>query len=311
LYCIVSEGLAGVSLQIGKLVSAAVKDQPFNLKALVERLKELEAFVGAVLLGTNTVSMPGLTLRDYGWESEGVEVGTDDEEGEDCAMEEEELTVDEPEPVPGPHLHPRPDEQGKPVKITHPSTPTKLAAWHDPSQTATVIPDGPIPTKINGMPFLSWAKAPTTDLQWKSVPGQMLDLVEPAFHVGAGKHPAAGVVIEEADGRVWIVHPTNGYGGYSATFPKGRADALGSHLQAVAIREVHEEAGLQVEITGYLMDVERTTSVCRYYRARRVGGSPADCGWESQAVSLVPKAKLYDVLSNEVDHPLAKLIGAG
>ena len=310
LSCIVSEGLAGVALQVGKLVSGAVNDTPFDVDALVERLGTLEAFVVAVLLGTNTVYMPGRTLKDYCWECDRDEVETDEDECEEIDVDEDDLQGGEPEPVPGPPLHPRPDEHGDPVKLKlkHPSTPTKLSAWHDPSQTATVIPDGPMPTKINGVPFLSWAKAPTTDFEWKSVSGQMLDLVEPAFHVGAGKHAAAGVVVEEADGRLWIVHPSNGFGGYTATFPKGRADALGSHLQAVAIREAHEEAGLQVRITGFLADSQRTVTTTRYYLARRIGGNPADMGWESQAVSLVPRAALASFLTNTKDAPLLKAL---
>lgn len=308
LYCIVSEGLAGVSLQIGSLISEAVKDPHCDMEVLLERLQALEAFVAAVLLGTNTVDMPGRTLKDYVWEHAGAEAETDEDECEECVVDEGDLLADEPEPEPGPHLHPRLNEHGEPVKITHPSTPTKLGAWHDAHQSATVIPDGPMPTQINGVPFAPWADAPTTLIGWKNVPGQMGDLVEPLLQVGPGKHTAAGVVVEEADGRVWIVHPTNGYGGYSATFPKGRANALASHLQAVAIREAHEEAGLQVRITGFLADSQRTTTTTRYYLARRVGGNPADMDWESQAVSLVPRAALASFLTNSTDTPLLEAL---
>jgi len=165
-----------------------------------------------------------------------------------------------------------------------------------------------MPTEINGLPFISWANAPTTDLEWKSVQGQMTDLVEPIFQVGSGKHAAAGVVVQEADGRVWIVHPSNGFGGYTATFPKGRVDAAGLPLQAVAIREALEESGLQVQITGFLADSQRTMTTTRYYLARRDGGNPADMGWESQAVSLVPRAALASFLTNSKDAPLLKAL---
>ena len=59
------------------------------------------------------------------------------------------------------------------------------------------------------------------------------------------------------------------------------------------------------------MDVERTTSKARFYLARRVGGTPADAGWESQSVSLVPPDKLYSVLNMSADHDLAEKLGAG
>jgi hypothetical protein len=48
--------------------------------------------------------------------------------------------------------------------------------------------------------------------------------------------------------------------------------------RANAIKECFEESGLQVELTGFLCDSVRSTSVTRYYTARRLGGSPADMG---------------------------------
>ncbi|MNH39989.1 hypothetical protein D3C79_1012350 [compost metagenome] len=66
-----------------------------------------------------------------------------------------------------------------------------------------------------------------------------------------------------------------------------------------------------MEITGLIGDFERTTSVARMYRARRVGGDPTASGWETQAVSLVPKEKMYDLLNMWPDHPIAESIGAG
>ncbi len=75
-------------------------------------------------------------------------------------------------------------------------------------------------------------------------------------------------------------------------------------LQATAIREAYEEAGIQVQLTRFLIDVPRSTSYTRYYLARRVGGNPAAMGWESQAVMLVPFERLQNVLTNENDAPI-------
>ena len=119
--------------------------------------------------------------------------------------------------------------------------------------------------------------------------------------------PAAGVVIEETDGRVWLVAPSNAFGGYQATFPKGRIDGHASR-QASAIREAYEEAGLQVRITGFFADSNRSQSYTRYYRAQRTGGNPVLMGWESQAVHLVPKAALKDFLTHPNDLPLLALL---
>ena len=79
-------------------------------------------------------------------------------------------------------------------------------------------------------------------------------------------------------------------------------------LRATAIREAWEECGLRVVLGGFLADVVRSQSKTRYYRARRVGGRPADMGWESQAVSLVPRTQLGEVLVNPNDAPLVALL---
>lgn len=209
-------------------------------------------------------------------------------------------------------FHPKLDHNGQKVPLYHPSTDSHPEAWLGADHIATVTPGGWMPKSLNGVPFAPWKDAPKTLAEWENVPGQMDDLEEPALVVGVGKHAAAGVVVEEPDGRVWVVHPSNAFGSYKATFPKGTIeDDEDLSFQAVAIKEAFEESGLQVAITGYLQDVDRSTSVCRYYRARRVGGTPSDCGWESQAVSLVPAAKLYSVLNQPVDHPLAAMVGAG
>ena len=120
----------------------------------------------------------------------------------------------------------------------------------------------------------------------------------------AGLEPAAGAAVIEPDGRVWTVVPTNGYGA-KAALPKGRLGRSGP--QETAIREVWEETGLHVELLAWLVDVQRTTTITRYYLARRIGGSPVACGWESQAVRLVPLDRLGEVLTTAAD---AVLVGA-
>ena len=49
------------------------------------------------------------------------------------------------------------------------------------------------------------------------------------------KKRAAGAVIVEPDGRVWLCEPTNHHGRYQRTFPKGTRDA-GWSLEATAAR---------------------------------------------------------------------------
>lgn len=205
--------------------------------------------------------------------------------------------------------HPRRGENGERVVIKNPSHASAPSTWHSPNSVATFVPNGDFPASLNGIPLTKWREAPMTNLGWNFVDGINDDLDEPPLHVPPGKKPAAGVIIEEADGRVWLIAPTNAFGGYEASFPKGTAEHELS-LQANALKECFEESGLQVEITGFVGDFARTTSVARMYRARRVGGSPADMGWESQAVHLVPKNKLAEYLNMESDHAvLPSIIG--
>lgn len=189
-----------------------------------------------------------------------------------------------------PTLHPCFDEHGDPVTIRVPSTPTALAAWLDPGAVATVVPGGPMPPALNGVPLADWTDAPAA----------AVTVAEPPFDCPAGLAAAAGAVVLEPDGRVWLVAPTNRYGGYDATFPKGRVDH-GTTLQGAAVREAYEESGLRVEILAHLIDTRRTLTYTRYYLARRIGGNPAAMGWETQAVHLAPLALLEQVAHHPND----------
>jgi 8-oxo-dGTP pyrophosphatase MutT (NUDIX family) len=215
----------------------------------------------------------------------------------------------EPKPWTGP-VHPQKDEHGKAVPLYNPTKPTGPETWEDPAAKATFVPGGKAPASLNGMALAPWLDHPVDPDDWDDVEGQDATLVEPELKVASHKQPAAGLVIEEPDGRVWVVHPSNMFAGYKRTFPKGHTET-GINLQASAIKEAFEESGLKAEITGFLGDFERGLTTTRYYTARRTGGTPTDCGWESQAVSLVPKSMLYDLLNRDVDHPIAEAAGAG
>lgn len=208
------------------------------------------------------------------------------------------------------HLHPQKDHHGKDVVVSRPSEATSVQTWADPKAIATFLPEGHAPSELNGIPLAPWADHPITDEGWEYLPEVDDDLDEPPFYATNGKHVAAGVIVKEPDGRVWLTHPTNAFGGYKCSIPKGTVDD-GMSLQATAIRECFEETGLKVKITGFVGDFQRTTSVARIYLAERVGGTPAAAGWESQAVSLCPPEKLYEMLNMPTDHEIAEAIGAG
>ena len=190
------------------------------------------------------------------------------------------------------HYHPRKDDQGQPVALHQPSQATALATWDDPDQRASVTPQAQMPASVVGLGNASWKSAPTRAAGWERL-AQAAAFEEPPLKSLPGKAPASGAVVVEADGRVWVVSPSNRFGGYTHTFPKGKLEAQEDlSLRANALKEVFEESGLQVELISVLCDSVRSTSVTRYYLARRVGGNPADMGWESQAVHLVPMAQL-------------------
>lgn len=206
--------------------------------------------------------------------------------------------------------HPSLNDDGQPVAIHAPHKASAEDTWTDADLPATFVPGGPVPAELNGVPFAPWTDAPTSSDEWEHVEGQNADLDEPPLELAHGKHAGAGVVVIEDDGRVWLTAPTNKFGGYSYTLPKGTAE-MELSLQANSIRECYEETGLQVEITGFLMDVERSTSVARYYTARRVSGSPSEMGWETQAMVLCPLDKLYEYLHAKPDLMIGEAIGAG
>lgn len=202
------------------------------------------------------------------------------------------LSTPEPKPVPR-AWHPELNTKGDRVPIYKPHQASDLASWASGGQVAVVTPGGVLPEQLNGIPFAPWADIPQTEGEWEDVDGRA-ELCEPPFHCPEHLGAAAGVIIEEQDGRVWIAAPTNGFGG-AYVFPKGRTD--GMSMQATAIKEAFEESGLKVAIISFIGDFNRTLTRTRYYLAKRVGGTPAKMGWESQAVLLVPSTKLSEYLS--------------
>ncbi len=212
--------------------------------------------------------------------------------------------------MPNAKHHPRPGENGKPVLVDQPHHASAHSTWTSPDAVATFLPDGDTPLSLNKVALRSWKDHPKTNEGWDYTDGVNDDLVEPRFNIPVGKKASSGCIIEEVDGRVWLTAPTNGFGGYDHTFPKGSAEPDLS-LQANAVKECFEETGLRVRITGFIGDFERTTSVARMYRAVRIGGTPSDMGWEAQAVVLCPKGHLYEHLNGPADHPIAEMIGAG
>jgi len=202
-------------------------------------------------------------------------------------------------------FHPQRRPNGQPVKIIHPTLPTPPVTWEDWQAVATFVPGGAVPERLYEIAVEPLATRPSVS-DWANL-AEVHAFEEPPFTPPPGLAPAAGVVVVEPQGRVWTISPSNGFGGYKNTFPKGRV-APGQSLHATAVQEVFEETGLKVEPFAFLADSQRSTTFTRYYLAKRIGGSPAAMGWESQAVSLVPMRQLRDFVNRSVDKALVEAL---
>ena len=128
------------------------------------------------------------------------------------------------------------------------------------------------PGTLNGVDF-----APAPPKFWEKV--KDVDVGEPP---PLRRIDRASVVVREPDGRVWIVKPTNEFGDRKYTLPGGGVEA-GLTNQQNAMKEVWEETGLQIKITGFAGDFEDSNNGNngRLYVGERVGGAPWDAKVES------------------------------
>lgn len=180
---------------------------------------------------------------------------------------------------PAPVAPPTPAAPPAPIKTTTKATASNLAWTKDEVNWDT---GKATPGTLNGIDF-----APAPPKFWEKV--KDVDVGEPPT---GNRHTRASVMIQEPDGRVWIVQPTNGFGNRKYTLPGGTIEK-GLTDQQNALKETWEETGLQVEITGYLGDFDdsnygdagKSTRTGRLYLAKRVGGAPWDAKVESHIIS--------------------------
>ncbi|CAO1661827.1 hypothetical protein NYA30BAC_01401 [Halomonas sp. NYA30] len=93
-----------------------------------------------------------------------------------------------------PVFHPHRDDAGQPVILLAPSTPTSLACGENSKAVARVVPDGPLPERLNGLALPPDSPQGSDDVTWR--------LTVPPLAIVLGKVPAAGAVVVEPDGRV-------------------------------------------------------------------------------------------------------------
>lgn len=162
------------------------------------------------------------------------------------------------------------------------------------------------PGTLNGIDF-----APAPPKFWEQVKDVDLNEPDPIRNVDR-----VGVLIREPDGRIWIVQPTNQFGNRNYTLPGGGVEA-GLSMQQNALKEVWEETGLQVKLTGHLGDFRdsNNNNNGRLYIGERIGGAPWDAkienhirsnktgqpAAESEAVSLVTPGRAAQLLHRTDD----------
>jgi hypothetical protein len=76
--------------------------------------------------------------------------------------------------------HPKVDEHGAKIALKNPSQATPLSTWSNPSEVATVIPDGKLPPALNGINFANWTDAPNSANAWEILAAQST-VDEPPF----------------------------------------------------------------------------------------------------------------------------------
>lgn len=109
---------------------------------------------------------------------------------------------------------------------------------------------------------------------------------------------AGGVVLPHTgeNDKVYLVKPSNNYGPWC--FPKGRVDA-GETMEATALREVAEEAGLTAQILpgSSLGDYAGSYSITRYY-VMRASSPPSEHDFETEEVRLLTFEDARELLSS-------------
>jgi 8-oxo-dGTP pyrophosphatase MutT (NUDIX family) len=121
------------------------------------------------------------------------------------------------------------------------------------------------------------------------------------------KVTGAGTIMREADGRIWMIQPSNGFGGKTFAIPKGRIEP-GHSLNHTAVKELYEETGLGHEITDYLGSFANSTGGRNaVFEGKRIGGHPEQMGWETQGLTLIkPQDALAKMNPKDPDYAILK-----
>ncbi len=124
---------------------------------------------------------------------------------------------------------------------------------------------------------------------------------------------AGGIVVRHDEGRPWLVVGSRRRerDGRTWTLPKGTPEA-GETTEETALREVNEETGLEVRITGPLDSIEytfvqsgtRIHKTVHYFMMEATGGELAGHDHEFDEVRWIPFADAATMLTFETERTL-------
>lgn len=147
--------------------------------------------------------------------------------------------------------------------------------------------------------------------------GPMRDFIErvPGMYRGAKQGGAisaqdktggicGGAIVLNKDGRILLVKPTNGWGGYDWTFPKGHPTAADGHPSQTAVRETHEETGYVVVPKRHVGRFTHNDGGCCEYTLCDVDGTKPVSKYdekETEEVRWVSLTQALELLNDDVD----------
>jgi len=146
---------------------------------------------------------------------------------------------------------------------------------------------------------------PSGDDTVERVPGNYRQLMQGAFVNRVldkdTTRVCGGGIVMNSDGKVLLIKPTNGFGGYDWTFPKGYPNQYENNVET-ALREVKEETGLPCEIDRKLgRFTHNDGGTCDYYVMTPRSVVTRVDGEEVEAAKWVTLVEALELLNDDVD----------
>ena len=165
--------------------------------------------------------------------------------------------------------------------------------------------DGPSVTAVpeQGPPETTLMSGPAIDYI-ERVPDTYMKMMQGASRTDKQpKGVCGGGVVLNKQGKMLLVKPTNGYGGYDWTFPKGFPAQGETETAVTAVREVREETGYEAFPNRFLgRFTHNDGGTCDYYACDIDGTKPKPFDLEeTEAIKWVSLVEALELLNDDVD----------